>query len=46
MFKEGRLDLCGGDLPSVQEMKQREREHSPPTVDTKDTSWSMSREGA
>lgn len=33
VFEGGRMQLCGGDLPSVQEVKQRERdrEHSTPT---------------
>lgn len=33
VFEGGRMQLCGGDLPSVQEVKQRERDraHSTPT---------------
>lgn len=49
VFEGGRMQLCGGDLPSVQEVKQREREiESTANLqnDKKDKSRSMYRDKA
>lgn len=41
------MQLCGGDLPSVQEVKQREIESTANLQnDKKDKSWSMYRDKA